>query len=50
MTIKLNLDEEKMKCKIKGKTDLSEWERRKLSEEFRAMAMAYNLDYIIVIN
>jgi len=36
-------------CRMK-KTDgyLTKWETQKLSEHFRNMAMAYNLEYIIV--
>jgi len=36
-------------CRIKkAEGILTKWDQQKLSEHFRNMAMAYNLEYIIV--
>lgn len=37
-----------MKCVIKGKRKLSEWENRKLKEEFKNMFFAYDLEYLFM--
>ena len=39
----------KMICKLKkAQGSLTEWERRKISEEMRNIFLAYNLEYVII--
>jgi len=38
-----------MLCKLKkANGSLTEWERRKISEEMRNIFLAYNLEYVII--